>query len=324
MLGLSIILSAALHFIDSGGREYVAVNNLPAGICMLGNEEELVYDATSVNSCQAVELEPGCYRAELHGGAGGGNPDCTEFADQQTAQTVSAIFAIDLPTTVYVFRGGDGVGGMQGGFGSFGGGSSGVDSLLIVGDKVWRATGGQGQTCSYGKKMNVYLGGVYYGAGVGGGSAFSGISAQGACGVSSMSNDKTEISYSAIGSGGGGAPNGPSPIIVYQDSYCPDDFVVMAGAAGTLLRGGDGGGIANFSPNNIDTDIRDSAVGGLGGDTVMWQCGGATAYSYGGGGGGASLYGTRGKDTVFRRPPGNGGSGSVGTSDVSFVRIYKM
>ncbi len=321
------MMAGVLHFLNSSNREYVATNDLPAGVCVLGNAEELIYEASAINSCVTVNLAPGCYRAELRGGMGGGNSKCLDFVEQQNIPVTSAIFSVDTPTVAYVFRGGDGMGGKyvtgsSGHKGAFGGGSSGVDSLLVVGDNVWRAAGGVGQTCSYAQSLGAYAGGLYVGAGVGGGSTYDGTSSKGYCMTSRLEIDKSKHAYYVIGGGGGGAPTGAG-LMVSRDALCPADFVVDSGANATASRGGDGGSLSNISANNVKPDERFSNVGGRGGDTVTWQCGGAMAYSYGGGGGGATIIGNY--SAIARNiPGGDGGSGSSGASDVSFIRIYKI
>ncbi len=64
-----------------------------------------------------------------------------------------------------------------------------------------------------------------------------------------------------------------------------------------------------------------TANGGTGGVSVFYSCGGQTAVSYGGGGGGSYSVNY---PSVGALDGGDGGSGSTGTSDVSFLRIYKM
>ena len=88
--------------------------------------------------------------------------------------TTSALFSISETTTVYALRGGDGNAGTVNMSGtklcSVGGGASGVDSVLVVGDDVWRADGGAGKVCAVAMYTlhNTTTSGMNYGGGGGG------------------------------------------------------------------------------------------------------------------------------------------------------------
>jgi hypothetical protein len=180
---LPLALLSALYFKTSDGNIYHTIDKIPPGMCILNNNgTELVYEATNFNTCNEIELQPGCYRAELRGGIGLQNEYCLSIAEQDFTPTISAIFSINEPTTVYVFRGGDGKPGgvnvVRNAYtGAFGGGASGVDSILVVGDRVWHASGGAGKTCAFSTKSALNHAAVTYatpiGQGIGGGSNFN-------------------------------------------------------------------------------------------------------------------------------------------------------
>ncbi|MBE6460887.1 MAG: hypothetical protein E7007_03200 [Alphaproteobacteria bacterium] len=320
---LPLALLSALYFKTSDGNIYHTIDVIPDGMCVLNNNgTELVYEATNFNTCNEIVLQPGCYRAELRGGIGLQNEYCLDIAEQDFTPTISAIFNINEPTTVYVFRGGDGnaagVNVVNNGTGSFGGGASGVDSILVVGDRVWRASGGAGKTCATSiKKRQINVAGAYtsiaVGNGVGGNSEL----------VQLVSQKRVYVSREpyryGIGGGGGASPNGAGGTDwQYHYDFINTDEYVNAGTNGTDERGGNGGDI--YVCNNLSCTSMVSATGGIGGATVTYECGGQTAKSYGGGGGGGAYNGNN--STAVNG--GDGGSGSTGHSDVSFVRIYKI
>jgi hypothetical protein len=122
-----------------------------------------------------------------------------------------------------------------------------------------------------------------------------------------------------IGGGGGASPNGAGATNwQYHYAFTNGDEYVNAGANGTDERGGKGGDI--YACNNPSCTSRVSATGGIGGETIKYECGGQTAKTYGGGGGGGAY--SSGYSTAANG--GNGGSGSTGSSDTSFVQIYKI
>jgi hypothetical protein len=328
---LPLALLSALYFKTSDGNIYHTIDKIPDGMCILNNNgEELVYEAKNFNTCNEIELQPGCYRAELRGGIGLQNEYCLSIAEQDFTPTISAIFSINEPTTVHVFRGGDG---MPGGVnvvnnkytGSFGGGASGVDSILVVGDRVWRASGGVGKTCARTIKSiinaPVSVSDTNIGNGIGGGSNLNQPTLQK---LVYYVYEFRSILY-GTGGGGGASPNGAGG----TDWYRRNNFInadveyVNPGTNGSNCPngtgecGGKGGDI--YVCKDISCTSMVAATGGVGGETKKYECGGQTAKSYGGGGGGgahSSPYGTANG--------GNGGSSSTGSSDTSFVRIYKI
>lgn len=318
------ILASALYITGPGGNIYMAADDVPQGSCVMSGTEELVYEANNINVCNSVVLEPGCYRAELRGGVGLKNDECVDFVALSETSIVSALFSLSEPTTIYAFRGGDGNPGTvnkhTNKHGTFGGGASGVDSLLVVGERVWRAEGGAGNTCTI-SYNNSALNRLYtatavtIGNGFGGKSGLSG-SVNGYRAFRVYKNDTF-----GVGGGGGGAPDdkgGTSWQYNYVSSY--SGVSVGAGENGSADGGGNGGDSTSCKTYKC-TELL-SATGGVGGKNVTWNCGGQVATSYGGGGGGATIYGA--SSTSYYANGGNGGSGSTGTSDTSFIRIYKM
>ncbi|MBE6461011.1 MAG: hypothetical protein E7007_03875 [Alphaproteobacteria bacterium] len=317
---LPLALLSALYFKTSDGNIYHTIDKIPDGMCILNNNgTELVYEATNFNTCNEIVLQPGCYRAELRGGIGLQNERCLDVVAQDIIETVSAIFNINEPTTVYVFRGGDGNAGgvnvVNNKTGAFGGGASGVDSMLVVGDRVWRASGGAGASCvmpmySY---VNMDTGGYAGGIGIGG--DFDDVSLN----QWRIYQHQNNYRIYATAGGGGASPNGAGGTDwKYHHDFINGDEYVNAGTNGTDERGGNGGDIYVCKDFSCTTMV--AATGGIGGATVTYECGGQTAKTYGGGGGGGAYSG----DYSTAVNGGNGGSGSSGTSDVSFVRIYKI
>jgi len=319
---LPLALLSALYFKTSDGNIYHTIDKIPDGMCVLNNTgTELVYEATNFNTCNEIVLEPGCYRAELRGGIGLQNEYCLSIAEQDLTPTISAIFSINEPTTVYVFRGGDGnAGGVNvvnnAYTGAFGGGASGVDSILVVGDRVWRASGGVGKTCAKGKKTQINTTKTLpfaSGNGIGGGSILNQYITQ-----KRGYHVYRETSIAGIGGGGGASSNGAGGTDwQVRSNFINGDEYVNAGTNGTDERAGNGGDI--YACNNPACTSMVSATGGIGGATVTYECGGQTAKTYGGGGGGGAY--VTGYATTNG---GNGGSGSTDHSDTSFVRIYKI
>jgi hypothetical protein len=320
---LPLALLSALYFKTSDGNIYHTIDEIPPGMCILNNNGEVeVFNAENCNTCYKIELQPGCYRAELRGGIGLQNEYCLSIVEQDFIPTIAAIFSINEPTTVYVFRGGDG---KPGGVnvvnnkytGAFGGGASGVDSILVVGDRVWRASGGTGATCVYSIYSDSNTLGDAETLGIGIGGDFDNVS------LNQMRlyyRRDYDVNLFAVAGGGGASPNGTGGTNWSKHSAFinADVEYVNPGTNGTDERGGNGGDIKVC--NNQSCTSMVSATGGRGGDTVTYdECGGQVAKSYGGGGGGGthvSVYSTVNG--------GNGGSGSTNTSDVSFVRIYKI
>lgn len=316
-----LMLLQTLFFKTTAGDVYQAIDNVPAGQCVLTGSEELVFEATNFNTCNEIVLQPGCYRAELRGGVGTMNEKCSEAEQQDMINTTSALFSISETTTIYALRGGDGNAGTVNMSGtklcSVGGGASGVDSVLVVGNDVWRADGGVGNICAITSK-NTATGttNIDYGAG-GGGNNFT--QAQ-----TSMAVFYGASSSSAIyvnGGGGGGAPNIPANKEFEINSGSHSDIVERnIGQDGSTDSGGDGGNVTSCT--TFDCSELVTATGGKGGKNISYNCGGETVTAYGGGGGGGAI---RSYTTYnIKIDGGDGGSGSTGTSNVSFLRIYKM
>ena len=321
-------LLATLHIMTHNGAIYDVVEDIPAGSCIIGGTETLVYEASTFNTCQEIRLKPGCYRVEMMGGLGGKNEECKDWAEQMITSPLSGMFTLDTETTVYAFRGGDGMPGTvnKSGsyYGTFGGGASGADSIVVVGDRVFRARGANGQSCrgmfGWGLCINSESSSLYQGMGRGAGFVESGgISNNQRFCVNTELIGYTAFRIRQVGGGGGGAPSGTGGTRWQYNTNCPADTVIDAGADATTAGGGNGGDITNAYYNPDDTTPK-SATGGRGGANVTWQCGGQTIVSYGGGGGGACVNGV----AVQTADGGDGGSGSTGTSNTSYLRIYKM
>ena len=322
-------LLATLHIMTHNGAIYDVVEDIPAGSCIIGGTETLVYEASTFNTCQEIRLKPGCYRVEMMGGLGGKNEICKDWAEQMITNPLSGMFTLDTETTVYAFRGGDGMPGTvnkSGGYyGTFGGGASGADSIVVVGDRVFRARGANGQSCrgifGWGACINGESSSLYQGMGRGAGWVETGATTannQRFC-VNTKPVGYTAFRIRQVGGGGGGAPSGTGGTRWQYNTNCPADTVIDAGADATTAGGGNGGDITNAYYNPDDTTPK-SATGGRGGANVTWQCGGQAITVYGGGGGGACINGSYAISTNG----GDGGSGSTGTSNTSYLRIYKM
>lgn len=322
-------LLATLHIMTHNGAVYDVVEKIPSGSCIMGGTETLVFEADTFNTCQDVTLKPGCYRVEMMGGLGGKNAECKDWAEQMITEPLSGMFTLDSETTVYAFRGGDGMPGTvnKSGnyYGSFGGGASGADSVLVVGDRVFRARGANGQSCRgmfvWGLCINGESSSLYQGNGRGAGwvELESGTANNQRFCVNTKPTGNTTFSIRQVGGGGGGAPSGTGGTTWQYNKNCPADTVIDAGADATTAGGGDGGDITNAYYNPDDTTPK-NATGGRGGANVTWTCGGQTITVYGGGGGGACINGAYARITNG----GDGGSGSTNTSTNSFIRIYKM
>ena len=312
--------SPTLHVQNTDGKIYHAIV-IPDGGEFLDTTEKLVYSENSINTCQPVTLDAGMYRVELRGGAGGKQSRCESGLGtiNPIANTVSQVFKLPTQTTVYAFRGGDGndsdaVTNHQ----IPGGGASGVDSMLIIGDRAIIGNGAPSSQC-FNLTYFAYPGG---GAGAGyncqstpsGTYAIENIEIGQAIGTS----------YYGCGGGGGGAPNGIGGTSV---SYI--NVKITAGTNATSDGGGNGGDAENLMG---DSQTKNIAYGGAGGKNVYWQCAGHTAVSYGGGGGGATcalaIPSTCENTGLWCYSDcadgGNGASGSTGKSDTSYVKIYKI
>ena len=312
--------SPTLHVQNTDGKIYHAIV-IPQGGEFLDASEKLVYSENSINECEPVTLDAGLYRVELRGGAGGKQSRCNAGLGKTniTANVVSQIFKLPTQTTVYAFRGGDGNDSPTVTIHQIpGGGSSGVDSMLIIGDRAIVGIGAPSSQC-FNLSASAYPGGGLP----------IGLTCQSTpSGTYSVQDIKIGDSYIQISNGcaggGGGAPNG-----VGGAAGSSTQFKTTAGKNATTNGGGNGGDIENLTG---DSQTKNIAYGGAGGKNVYWQCAGHTAVSYGGGGGGASC--------VLRKPSiceslgswcysdcadgGDGASGSTGKSDTSYVKIYKI
>lgn len=119
------------------------------------------------------------------------------------------------------------------------------------------------------------------------------------------------------GASGGGAPSGKSGS---QATFSDTRFVATTPTTASVARGGNGASIKFTDADG--TTI--TATGGRGGETQSWTCGGHTVYSYGGGGGGAACWVMNEDGSVTCNSGTDGGSGSAGTSDTSYVKIYRL
>ena len=326
-----------LKIMDSAGIIY-QLATVPTNGFVMSGDEELFYEEQSINSCQTITLEAGRYRVELKGGKGGGVDIGTSATYE--GEIINYEFDIKENTPVYLFRGGDGTG-ICSGSGVSGGGSSGVDSLLVVNDTAVVAHGGNGAAYGCrGYNAGKAIGRNAYTEGLPGGGGFS----------------TTRLGYynkplvdarpgscmagiAVIAGGGGGAIKGTCPMsssCAYKTSNieeCQEENAncsagATPGTSGTQDKGGDGG-----TAYLTYKDISMSAVGGIGGATVKWSCGGHFAYSYGGGGGGAVCTGgfliNSELHNGFKRdliciPGMPGGSGSTNESTTSHIRIFKI
>ncbi len=318
----------SLHIMDHTGAVYhVAVRAQDERLAT--GTETLVYEQTAINTCETVTLDAGLYRAELRGGSGGLASRCNAgmFNTPQQGVINTTIIKLDVSSTIYTFRGGDGNnGGAINTHQTCGGGASGVDSVIVLPTRTIRATGGVGIGCSMSATLSAYPKGSWYQYWHynGGGGGVSDM-AQGLPGRDSNGSMHSGL----VAGGGGGAPSGMGGAAVKNTT---------AGANATSTGGGNGGDATN--PNG-DSKTSNIGHGGAGGANVTWTCGGQTIVSYGGGGGGGvcafankticELYGgTYGEDkggvSCYSdcADGGDGGSGSTGTSTDSYVKIYRI
>ena len=312
--------SPTLHVQNTDGKIYHAIV-IPQGGEFLDTTEKLVYSENSINTCQPVTLDAGMYRVELRGGAGGKQYRCNSGLGtiNPVANTVSQIFKLPTQTTVYAFRGGDGNDSPTVTVHQIpGGGASGVDSMLVVGDRAIVGIGAPGSQC-FADSGRAYPDG----------SITLGYSCQSTpSGTYSVQDIKVgnsvNIDIVACAGGGGGAPNG-----VGGAAGSNTKSKATAGENATTNGGGNGGDIENLTG---DSQTKNIAYGGAGGKNVYWQCAGHTATSYGGGGGGAlcafanSSSCASGGQWCYSdcADGGDGASGSTGKSDTSYVKIYKI
>ena len=302
----------SLHIMDHTGAVYhVAVRAQDEQLAT--GTETLVYEQSTINTCETVTLDAGLYRAELRGGSGGLPARCSAGMGTvaQLGVINTTIIKLDVSSTIYTFRGGDGNNSGAINKHQFpGGGASGVDSLIVLPTRTIRATGGVPVQCTA-QALDAFPSG--------------GWSPQGHCiGGAANSNGGRGVWGTPVaggcGGGGGGAPNGTGGAAAKNTT---------AGANATSTGGGNGGDATN--PNG-DSKTSNIGHGGAGGANVTWQCGGQTITSYGGGGGGGMCAGVMTKNCNQNgswcysdcADGGDGGSGSTGTSTDSYVKIYRI
>ena len=307
----------ALKFMDSSGNLYYAEAHL--GACaeslVVGDgdaswtigKSTLVYEATKFDSCEKVSLSPGCYSVVVMGGKGGAGGNNGDEGSVTTEEYLS--FNLYQTTDVYLLRGSDGkAGGVNSSGGLYsggGGGASGVPSFFAVDGKYIISQGGTGGTGAVATKSD----GTAQDCAAGGGGGISGAQS----GKGSVGADAWDANGFVCGAGGGGSLGGKggdkSSGFLYNGS---------AGLDATDTSGGDGG--SSSIGGLLGTS---SSSGGAGGANVAYSCGGQTFYSYGGGGGGgASMGGLFG--IGVNANGGVGGSGGIGSSSTSYVKIYRL
>lgn len=263
----------------------------------------LVYQADAINSCEMVNLPAGCYFAEIRGGRGGDGGNNAGSGMDAAVQSYS--FTITQPTDVYVFRGADGNAGAVNIDGNIatggGGGASGMPSMLVVGENVIISDGGAGGRGGVASDNS----GATYECGSGGG----GNGGENANGLNAIAHYTWDYNFLMCGAGGGGAPNGASGVSADALSGGYGGDASDAGSPDSGGRGGDAWRLVS------------TTTGGAGGASVSMSCAGQTLTSYGGGGGGA----VQAKFTLpVNMDGGNGGSGTTGNSETSFVRIFRF
>ena len=302
----------SLHIMDHTGAVYhVAVRAQDEQLAT--GTETLVYEQSAINTCETVTLDAGLYRAELRGGSGGLPARCSSGMGTvaQLGVINTTIIKLDVSSTIYTFRGGDGNNSGAINKHQFpGGGASGVDSVIVLPTRTIRAIGGAPVQCTAQAVYAFPSGGWSSPGHCIGGAANS----NGGKGVWGM------FVAGGCGGGGGGAPNGTGGAAAKNTT---------AGADATSTGGGNGGDATN--PNG-DSKTSNIGHGGAGGANVTWTCGGQTITSYGGGGGGGmcAWVNTNHCDKNGTwcysdcADGGDGGSGSTGTSTDSYVKIYRI
>lgn len=305
--------SPSLKIMDSSGQIYyasAAPRECPDSLKIYDGtttysigDWRLHYVAASVNTCQTIELPPGCYSAQVLGGTGGDGGNNPGSGTPAIAVTYD--FVIDVLTSAYVFLGGNGNAGGVNKNGNLasggGGGASGLASFIVINGVVTMSAGGAGGIGGAGIDADGSAGNC--GAG-GGGNA--GEYANGFGGAISAGVGNNAFVCAA---GGGGAPDG-----VGGESASAALMTANAGQDAQSESGGAGGYAKNSSWG---------ADGGSGGQNHMYSCGGVNVYSYGGGGGGGvngGGFGGIGSKNVIG---GAGGSG-VSTETAGYVRIYRF
>ena len=221
--------SPAIHIQKESGEIYY-VSLVPVDGDIVDMSETLVYEENTINTCQSVNLSAGFYRVEMRGGAGGKPYACDAGTGKKNiiGDIVSSVFKLNNDTVVYSLRGGDGVSGAPITQHQIPGGpSSGVDSMLVLGNRTIRAIGGSGSRC-YSWAFAGYPAGGYgvgknCGGGAGGVYPVIDINVGGDASVAS--------SYAACAGGGGGVLLGHG-----------DTLLLFVGAGGGVGGGVDAGG----------------------------------------------------------------------------------
>ncbi len=305
--------------------------SIPDGGYIIRNTEKLYYEETDINTCKTLTLPPGNYRIEIKGGKGGGNAAFgTGYTYQGEIKNHS--FKADTETTIQIFRGGDGTAICTPGR-IPSAGSSGVDSLLLINDTTVRAIGGHGVPCTNRTYITeIQKNWIFTQSIGGGGGAIENIYNYYNEDLNRGMPTLVTHNYDGMvaGGGGGGAPDGTpkgssASINPSKFERCMSDGAncighATIGTAATKDQGGNGGdAYASYYNQSL------TAVGGQGGKTTTWPCGTTHAYSYGGGGSGAICGGgfmPGGPSNLSCTDGDDGGSGSTGTSDTSYIRIF--
>lgn len=332
-----VAAAAGLHIMDENGIVYTAVE-IPDGAYVMQGEEEIAYTEESINTCRQMTLPAGRYKIYVKGGRGGGDRTMASGIPAYEGDSIIHTVNIDTPTDVYVFRGGDGADNCdnlpdaQYSF-TVGTGSSGVDSLVVIGDTVLRASGGAGVHCFSSNRGSSYTEG-YPGTGTGNHTINNYYSQPLKNGRWGLCIRRENIYTLIRGGGGGGVVGGVGqsrgttcPSVSVFDACNADGadcaWYVTNGTAATDDTGGRGGD-ATLSYRGVTA----TGHGAAGGKNVSWTCGGATAVSYGGGGAPGQCMDAflpkSASDTPHCGDGIAGGSGSTGTSDTSYVKIYRL
>ncbi len=318
------ITSPAIHVkTHSGDIYHVPIMPLDGGI--FDGTEHLVYEENTINTCQTFELPAGIYRAELRGGSGGKPYRCAAGTGTMKApgEYVSSVFKLNDATMAYALRGGDGNNSPTVTIHQIpGGGASGVDSILVIGDRTIRANGGPGARCMNDSINSYYKGGqgIASKCSGGGGGNYS---------QETINNAGDTFAQSFVGCAGGGGGANAYGGGSQGNAKSNTKLEFTSGTPGTTTGGGNGGNATNLLGTSM---TKNNAVGGTGGKNVTYSCGGKNAVSYGGGGGGASCAlrlessCTTGGSWCESdcADGGAGASGSTGTSETSFIKIYKI